>query len=429
MGLISVTLRRDDDNEIIAQFSIDDTKVYPMSIPPPPPPPPSGSKVLNLVKVNNEYVQLSSEVSFTGVFDIECEVEQGVQEGSWCPLWGGSSVGNRVFISGLSSLVAVNIGGSSLVQKTVTIDMGVKNSIRFYRDVANDVWIQINGGVPVFIMNTTNTFSVKYFGKTTTYEWTGYLHSFRIGSNIFDLHEQVGTTLISTNSAMSAMIKSDITQPHIDDVVWALPPVSTPQVQVINLGVGGNNTQSLLNRMSDVTNQSPDLTIIMIGTNDAVNSSAYINTNQYKINLTSIVTQIKAIGSDVILISMPPVIDAIKKSTHDYTPIYGDENTFDLNVDILPQYRAKMQEVANEQNVVFVDGLAPFTANGDPTTDSTSWITSDGTHLKTSGYLAIAQALLSHCYGYQKIACFGDSLTYGTGGTPYPLQLSQLINS
>lgn len=422
MGQIPVTLRRDDDNEIIAQFNINDTKVYPVVVTPPPPP--STNKILNLLKVNNEYIQLTSEVSFTGVFDIECEVQQGVQEGSWCPLFGGSSVGNRVFISGLSSLVAVNIGGSSLIQKTVTIDMGVKNSIRFYRDSLNDVYIQINGGVPVFIINTTNTFAVKYFGKTTTYEWTGYLHSFRIGANVFDLHEQTGTTLTSVNSAMTAQIKSDLTTPN----VWVDAPASTPQIQVINLGVGGNNTQSLLNRISDVTNQLPDLTIVMIGTNDSVNSSAYIEVNQYKTNLTSIVTQIKNSGSDVVLISFPPVIDALKKASHDYTSIYGDESTFDLNIDILPQYRTKMQEVATEQSVIFVDGLAPFTANGDPKTDASSWITSDGTHIKTAGYLAIAQALLPNCTGYNKIACFGDSLTYGIGGTPYPLQLSQLIN-
>lgn len=424
--MITVDLKRQDDGVVIGTAQINETLCYPVVVTPPPPP--STTKALYLQKVNNEYLQLSTEISFPNIFDIECQVQAGIQEGSWCPLFGGSSVGNRVFISGLSSLVAVNIGGSSLIQKTVTIDMGVKNTIRFYRDTANDVWIQINGDVPVFIINNTNAFGLKWFGKTTTYEWTGYLHSFRIGSHLFDLHEQTGSTLTTVDSFYTATIKSDIAQPHIDNSVWVVAPAVTSQVQVINLGVGGNNTQLLLNRISDVTNQNPNLTIIMVGTNDAVNTGAYIPVDIYKTNLTSIVTQIKNAGSAVVLISIPPVIDAIKKASHDYVPIYGDESLFDLNVDILPLYRAKMVEVASEQGVVYVDGLAPFTTNGDPKTDASSWITSDGTHLKTAGYGAIATALLTHCTGYQKIACFGDSLTYGTGGTPYPLQLSQLIN-
>jgi lysophospholipase L1-like esterase len=324
-------------------------------------------------------------------------------------------------MSGLAGKMSFNLGNSTAITKTgIIIDMGLKNTIRLYRDSSNDVWVKINSDSPIFVANSTSVFSVKYVGKTNSFKGTGIVHDFRIGDRVFDLSEQTGDALMSIDTLLGATVKSDLGLSHINTNVWEVPPVPVPDIKCVNLGVGGNNTQDLLNRITDVTTSPANLTIVMIGTNDSINPSKYKSPADYKTNLTSIVSQIITAGSDVILMPPPPCNDAKKKQDHDYTQIWGDESTYDLNNDILPLYRSKMQEVASELSVQYVDYLPGFL---------TTYITADGTHLNTSGYQYIADQVSPYSTGYSVIKCFGDSLTLGSGATPYPLALAMNLNA
>jgi len=86
----------------------------------------------------------------------------------------------------------------------------------------------------------------------------------------------------------------------------------------LNKGVGGNTTADMLARLNaDVLTQQGSCVVVMAGANDAFiapgtyDYSSYwstpkpsaISLAQFKINLTSMVTQIKAAGKDVTLIT------------------------------------------------------------------------------------------------------------------------------
>ena len=78
--------------------------------------------------------------------------------------------------------------------------------------------------------------------------------------------------------------------------------------RVINAGVGGNNTVNLLKRIEeDVLKKNPDLTILMVGTNDMLNSRKMISFQDYADNLNIIVKTLLSNEIKVLLMSPPPV--------------------------------------------------------------------------------------------------------------------------
>ena len=89
----------------------------------------------------------------------------------------------------------------------------------------------------------------------------------------------------------------------------------TPRLQqnlsnwnIINSGVGGENTRGALNRLpTDVLNYSPDLVTVLLGTADASENKG-ITIREYEDNLTSIVRQITP--QKTLLITSPPIDEA-----------------------------------------------------------------------------------------------------------------------
>lgn len=75
---------------------------------------------------------------------------------------------------------------------------------------------------------------------------------------------------------------------------------------VINAGIGGNNTKDLLERINkDCLAYHPDLTVLMIGTND-MNSMKYIPIDEYEKNLRKIIDLILKSKSQVLLMNILP---------------------------------------------------------------------------------------------------------------------------
>ena len=89
----------------------------------------------------------------------------------------------------------------------------------------------------------------------------------------------------------------------------------TPRLQqnlsnwdIINSGVGGENTRGALNRIqADVLNYAPDLVTLLLGTADASENKG-ITIEEYEDNLTSIVQQITP--QKTLLITSPPIDQA-----------------------------------------------------------------------------------------------------------------------
>jgi lysophospholipase L1-like esterase len=222
-------------------------------------------------------------------------------------------------------------------------------------------------------------------------------------------------------------------------------------VTVQNFGVSGNNSSEGLNRLPTVLAANPNHLVIYFGLNDALNSGKLIGLTTYRSNLTSMVNQAITAGvRKVFLVGIHPVNADYLASRHPSHP-----QILRLQ-DHLAEYNAAVAQVATATGATFIDWRARFlekspgttiaeatantsacllicAANSDPDDE-------DGLHLTIAGNQAlgfrVAQALSSVVVSGDKIACLGDSVTFGikmTGagtvtGNTYPAVLNATLN-
>lgn len=224
----------------------------------------------------------------------------------------------------------------------------------------------------------------------------------------------------------------------------SLTSCSNHHFMVLNKGIGGNNSNDLLRRLNtDVLQEKPDLVVMMVGSNDMVNSNKLINYPLFKDNYQQLIDQMKSTGANVVLMSPPPVDTGYIYKRHDRRAYKEPLN------DKLDSLNKLVKEIAKANDVHFVDLYSLFKAKGAPNREINSLILNqknfgkeDGVHPTKQGYQLIAETV----YGYlkknrllkrgKKIICFGDSITYGaymsgegtSNGDTYPAFLSRLIN-
>lgn len=81
----------------------------------------------------------------------------------------------------------------------------------------------------------------------------------------------------------------------------------TDSVIVFNAGINGNNTADLLTRLyKDVLQRKPQLVVLMIGTNDMLNTRNMLSVKEYEKNYQELLTRFKE-KAEVILMTIPPV--------------------------------------------------------------------------------------------------------------------------
>jgi lysophospholipase L1-like esterase len=220
-------------------------------------------------------------------------------------------------------------------------------------------------------------------------------------------------------------------------------------VVVQNFGVSGNTSTEGLARLSTVLASNPNHLVLYFGINDALNSAKLVNLTTYRQNLTSMVTQALA-GNvrEVFLVGIHPVNTTYVASRHPSHP-----QLLRLQ-DHLADYHAVVTEVAAATGATFIDWRARFLDESPGTTleDATAnniasllrcvanTNDDDGVHLTVTGNqllgIKVAQALSSVVVSGDKIACMGDSVTFGylmTGagtatGNTYPGALSTTLN-
>ena len=216
------------------------------------------------------------------------------------------------------------------------------------------------------------------------------------------------------------------------------------QETVLNRGIPGNTSYDLLFRLeSDVLSESPDLVLVMVGTNDMLNSSKMLSYEDYSENLSGIVRRLKHEGIEILLLSPPTVDTAYLFERH-------DRSLFPVNPDQKLDTVARiMEDISRRENIGFLDINGTFRDLSLPRHNSDELIQNeknsgrrDGVHLTGKGYSFIAEQI----FGYlnktgslkqgMKIVCFGDSLTYGSNvkgsgtstGVTYPARLSAMIH-
>jgi len=209
------------------------------------------------------------------------------------------------------------------------------------------------------------------------------------------------------------------------------------QPRVINAGIGGNNTQDLLDRIhKDCLAHKPHITILMVGTND-MNTRKHIPLPQYTANLDNLSRQIRQSGCTLILMTILPVYEPYLFTRHD-SAFYNPEGHAARKTKI----NAAIRQVAAQHQAAVIDLHHVFTTIGHVGTEPSSWLqnqvnsgNTDGVHPTPDGYRAIGLTVYGKLQSYdlkgKTIVCFGDSITAGDGsidGNSYPAYLHQLLS-
>lgn len=213
--------------------------------------------------------------------------------------------------------------------------------------------------------------------------------------------------------------------------------------EIINAGIGGNNTRQILDRLeSDCLAYSPSLVVLLAGTNDTLNSHNLVPLEETNRNLAEIATQIKEAGARLALCTMLPFYEPSLLARHGGAEAYGalsHTRRYELAQNAI-------RALANNNDLPLVDLHTLFTGLGEPHNGASSLLRNgancgidDGIHPTSEGYrfiaVAVWQALVAHELPLERIVCLGDSITRGVHvqgdgtaeGETYPAVLAQLL--
>jgi lysophospholipase L1-like esterase len=181
--------------------------------------------------------------------------------------------------------------------------------------------------------------------------------------------------------------------------------------------------------------------VMLVGTNDMINSKKLLTVKTYQENYLQLVKTIKK-KHELILLTLPPFYEPYLLTRHP-REAYGAEG---------PQARLKaaneeIKIIARKYHCPLIDVNKIFNELGGASADTACLLsneanskTRDGVHPTKAGYSVIAtavyQCLKRKGYKAGSIICFGDSITYGLGvegrgtasGFTYPAILKKLFN-
>jgi lysophospholipase L1-like esterase len=200
-------------------------------------------------------------------------------------------------------------------------------------------------------------------------------------------------------------------------------------------GIGGNNTVDLLKRIDkDCLNYKPDLTILMVGTND-MNSRKHIPLPQYETNVREIIEKVQKVGSKILLMNVLPVYETYLYMRHPKS-FYAEED----HRSRLIKVNKLLLKLSQEYSLAFLDIFHVFDTVGSIGESAESLIKNelnsnkqDGVHPTPNGYrtmaIAIYEKLIASNLPHERIVCFGDSITHGDGlyENSYPGYLKKLL--
>ena len=210
---------------------------------------------------------------------------------------------------------------------------------------------------------------------------------------------------------------------------------------VLNAGVPGHNSTALLARLhADVLVHRPTTVVLMVGTNDSLNSQALTPAATFHANLQELVARLMA-RSRVLLCTILPYHEPYLLARH-AVAAYGDQAPAVRHAAV----RAAIVQVAEQQSVPCLDLYSVLVGIGNIGEDTDSLLrnqlnsaAADGVHPTAAGYrviaAAVAVALRAHHLPLERVLCFGDSITYGqyvagagtASGETYPGQLARIL--
>ncbi|MBL6705843.1 MAG: hypothetical protein ISQ06_07005 [Planctomycetaceae bacterium] len=210
---------------------------------------------------------------------------------------------------------------------------------------------------------------------------------------------------------------------------------ASASTEVINAGVGGNRSSQLLSRLDrDVLVHQPTTVVLMVGTNDRLNSGGFVDAKSYRKNVETLVDRIQKGRANVLLVTPPPCIPELLFTRHDPQK-FADQSP----VERMAEVRAILLDVSTKLNVPLVDFHQHLIEHEIADSQKSSVIrnvansgSKDGVHLTPQGYrlLAelIAKKLKSSGLPTSRVVCLGDSLTKGANTANYPDDLKTILN-
>ena len=225
--------------------------------------------------------------------------------------------------------------------------------------------------------------------------------------------------------------------------VWAgqptysvMRPGLTQTPTIINAGIGGNNTVDLLARIDiDCLAQQPELTILLVGTND-MNSRKYVPLADYERNLRAICSKLVAAQCGVMLMTILPAYEPYLMTRHDpqfYQPEGYAARKTKVNETIRKVAAANQFPLLDMHHIFDKVGNVGLATSSLIKNEANSQKT-DGIHPTAEGYRVMGVSVYTFLAQQQllrnRIVCFGDSITFGdNNGQNYPTYLQQLVTA
>lgn len=219
-------------------------------------------------------------------------------------------------------------------------------------------------------------------------------------------------------------------------VAFYVPHAKTEAAEVINAGVGGNRSTALLSRVDrDVVARKPTLVVVMVGTNDRLNSGGFVSARAYRKNVETLVDRIRTGGAKVLLVTPPPCLPKLLFTRHDPRK-FADQSPTERMAEV----RSILLGISKAKNVALVDfhryliekKLADDQKESVLRNIANSGV-KDGVHLTPRGYQLLAELITKKIttarFDTSRIVCFGDSLTQGSAKANYPKYLDTILNS
>ncbi|MFA6568434.1 MAG: GDSL-type esterase/lipase family protein [Victivallales bacterium] len=180
-----------------------------------------------------------------------------------------------------------------------------------------------------------------------------------------------------------------------------LPAKGIP-VEIINAGIGGNNTQMAAARFEkDVLEKNPDMVVIQFGINDSAidvwknppETEPRVSKGKYMQNLEKIIETLKSRKCGVILMT-PNQLCWTQKLKETYgKPPYDANDPDGFNI-TLREYAQAVRQLAEKHKLPLVDIYTAYSAYGKVENQSINDLLLDGMHPNDKGQRLVADLLI-----------------------------------
>lgn len=222
-------------------------------------------------------------------------------------------------------------------------------------------------------------------------------------------------------------------------VVFTLSLAPARGVEVLNAGFGGHTARALMEHVqADVLDKDPTLVLLLVGTNEALNSRALTPPAEFRRNFEALCDRLRAKCPVLVMLPIPfhkpDLLTRHKEAAYGAMP---PEQRW-------AAVRAEIAAVAAAKGLPVVDLAEAFSGAGGVGEAKSSLLRNqancgvrDGVHPTPEGYRVIAAAaaaaIRQHALPTGRIVCFGDSITQGAGVTSkdaaYPGQLQRMLSA